>query len=69
MVTIEPFLSSYEIHLKRCYTAISLHTPIKDLMILANDEDHFIWDLVAENPNCPRYLKRYIAIKKYLMKL
>ena len=69
MVTIEPFLSSYEHHINRCYAAISLDTPIKDLLLLVTDENYFIWDLVAENPNCPHYLKRYIAIKKYLMKL
>jgi hypothetical protein len=69
MVTTHSFLESYELHLKRCYTATSLHSPIKDLLLLADDENYFVWDLVAENPNCPRYFKRYIAIKKYLMEL
>lgn len=67
MVTTHSLLESYEIPLKRCYTATSLQTPIKGLMILANDENYFIRELVAENPNCPQYIKRYIAIKKYLM--
>jgi hypothetical protein len=69
MVTTHSLLESYEIHLKRCYTAISLDTPIKDLLLLVTDENYFIWDLVAENPNCPHYIKRYIVIKKYLMRL
>jgi hypothetical protein len=69
MVTTHPYLESLTHHIRLWCKAADSQTPIRDLMVLANDENYVIRDLVSKNPNCPHYIKRYIAIKKYLMGL